>query len=92
MANVRKILDLCTSHVPEHIAESVKAVEGIVAVMSSEYGWLMWVPQGANWRDEFPECPPECARIIDYARSHGCSYVMFDCDAEEDPALPTWDW
>ena len=30
-------------------------------------------------------------RIGEHAREHGCEYVLFDADAEIDPALPVFD-
>lgn len=94
MPRIRQILDLSTSHLPfDHWATVLDTVEGVVAY-ELDYGWLMWVPDDPDDSDEGDGhvLPGSILKIQRYARKHGCDYVLFDRDAEVDPALPTWEW
>lgn len=84
-----KVLDLSTAHIPEQYSQCLHEMqaEDVIAYQHSEYGYLMWVPAG-----EHDRAPTEIQRIIDFARSLGCEYVLFDRDADVIDDLPHWDW
>lgn len=89
MPRIIHVLDLSTAHLPEKMGADLTGTDGVTAYRMDEYGWLMWVPPAGPPDDE---TPTEITAIHRYARSHGCRYVLFDCDAETDPNLPTWEW
>jgi hypothetical protein len=91
---VRQFLDLSTRHLPDRFATQVNLTEcdGLV-VYEMRYGWLLWVPEDPDAREDFgPDVPHEVLVVQRYARSLGCDYVMFDRDGPVDPQLPSWDW
>ena len=89
----RLILDLSTSHLPEHLGTDLNAHDAVVAY-NLEYGWLMWVPDDPVVDDDDPmgRVPSEVLLIQLYARRWGCDYVLFDADGPVDPNLPAWEW
>lgn len=102
--NIRLLLDLSTSHLPENIAardddpERLNSYDGVTAY-PMRHGWLLWVPDdptdhASNYGDpaDGDGVPAEVLAIQVHARSLGCDWVTLDSDAEVDPALPTWRW
>ena len=92
-AAVRRMLELCTAHLPEHLgSHGLSSQDGVIAHHLT-YGWLMWVPPDPRAHaDEHPGMPPEVLTIQHYARVRGCDYVLFDADADQVDDLPAWDW
>lgn len=84
------LLDLSTTHLPDHLAEDLSGVPGVDAHATAS-GWLMTVP---NRRDtshmSHPPVPETLTAIWRYARSLGCDLVLFAADAEPVDQLPTW--
>lgn len=96
---IRKILDLSTAHLPQHLGSNlailpITSVDG-VNCQALEFGWFMWVPDNPEEYNADFGFSPDLAlitRIQRYARSYDCDYVLFDADASRDEALPTWEW
>lgn len=90
---LRPVLELSTAHLPEELGRTLGDVPGVSA-QRLEVGWLLWVPDdprdSANAMAD--EVPPEVLHIQGYARAWHCDYVLFDRDADPNPALPTWEW
>jgi hypothetical protein len=83
----RIFLDISTAHLQQQTCTRLDALPGVTAYAIPFYGWLMTVPA-----DNHGDWPAELAPIVDLARTHGCAYVVFDCDAEVIGGLPTYDW
>lgn len=104
MPNIRKVLDLSTAHLPEHLFNSEVDGDGAnvdsyhwgTVVYPLEHGALLWVPddpgESAEAGTQGETTQADVLRVQVYARSLGCDYVLFDADADEDPRLPTWNW
>ncbi len=104
---IRKFLDLSTNHLPEHLLNNLNDFNGVVAY-PAPYGAWLWVPDDPQARadenawmyrageedgDDFGDgFAPEILVVQLYARQFGCDYILFDADAEIDPALPSWPW
>jgi len=90
---VRRLLDLSTAHLPEHLgSHGLSTHDGVIAY-ELPHGWLMWVPPDPpTHAADYPDVPPEVLAIQRYARRLGCDFVLFDADAEQVDDLPTWDW
>lgn len=55
------------------------------------YGWFVWV--GQDPPEEVPEdLPVDLEVCAAYARQQGCSWLLFDADAELIPELPKFNW
>jgi hypothetical protein len=92
--NTFTVLDLSTAHLPEEIAagDHLCRVPGVLVVMRHQYGCLIYVPDSDdNWTD-LDLCPLPVARILLYARDHGCQYIYLDGDGDIVPELPVWEW
>jgi hypothetical protein len=93
--NIRKFLDLSTAHLSPSDRDHLDACAAPgsafgVAVAKTEDGWFVYAPDPADEVDD-RNLPPHLQVISAYARAQGCDYILFDCDAEIDPALPVFD-
>jgi hypothetical protein len=91
---IRRLLNLSTAHLPDHLGSSGLADSPGVLAYGTDRGWLMWVPQDpdeshAAMTDQIPDVVLAIQR---YARSLDCDYVLFDADADRVDDLPAWDW
>ena len=92
-ARIRRMLDLSTAHLPEHLGQSLHTADGVSAYRMI-YGFLMWVPDDPQKtaEAEIDGVPPEVLAVQLHARRLDCDYVLFDAGGDVDPDLPTWDW
>lgn len=90
-ANVRKFLDISTTHLPERLVRG--CFENVIRHDYAEGFWL-WVPDDPQDSNDAMEAkvPPEILRLQLYARGLDCDWIRFDADADEDDNLPTWNW
>jgi hypothetical protein len=85
------MLDLSTSHLPEHLGDALSGEDGVTAYELA-HGWLMWVPDDPDTHAaDYDAVPSEVLVVQRYARARGCDYVLFDADADTVTDLPTWD-
>ena len=91
---IRRVLDLSTAHLPEHLgSHGLSGEDGVTAYDLDGYGWLMWIPPDPDSHAaDYPGLPAEVLTIQRYARQRGCDYVLLDQDADIIDGLPTWDW
>jgi hypothetical protein len=65
-------------------------MEQPLAVSRTNYGWFVLA------RDAVVQSPmaipEEMPAILEFARSHGCDHVLFDCDGPEEPTLRLYPW
>jgi hypothetical protein len=80
-AQVQKVLDLSTQHVPGPDPDwgNLRAVE-------HEHGWIVFV----NPNDDGN--PDWWRHIGEMAKSHGCLMVNFDSAADTVDCFETWEW
>jgi hypothetical protein len=88
MPEIRKTMCLSTGHTPEGLAAKLLETDAVAGGNYGDYGWFMY----AHDEDINGDIGPELMRVFEYARSHGCGFVVFDCDADTIDELPTWDW
>ncbi|MFJ2745454.1 hypothetical protein ACIO3O_37995 [Streptomyces sp. NPDC087440] len=86
---IRSLLDLSTAHLREETCIALGSYEDVVAYPTT-HGWLMYASEEADFT-EGDDWPPELLPIVELARANGCTYVLFDADAPETDALPTFD-
>jgi hypothetical protein len=92
--NIRKFLDLSTGHLDRSDRDHLDACAATggavgVAVARTEHGWFVYAADASDGVDD-RNLPPHLRLISTYARAHGCDYILFDCDADIDPALPVF--
>ncbi len=91
MPRVRRFIDLSNRHLPMDTAYDLIHFDGVTAHEFAE-GWLVYVPPDPRERAEEEYVPAEVLNLQYIARSLDCDYILFDRDADVDPALPYWDW
>lgn len=54
-----------------------------------DFAWFMWVPdkETDHLRDPIPA---DMAMIFEYARQHGCEYLLIDVEQDINPDLPVY--
>ncbi|MEU7480483.1 hypothetical protein AB0A63_31210 [Lentzea sp. NPDC042327] len=89
---ILKLLVLSTAHLSEEIGTRLHHHHQ-VGVHQTRYGWLVWIPNLDDPDDSDPQqMPEELPRIFQLGRDNGCTYVLFDRDAEVTALLPAFDW
>jgi hypothetical protein len=85
---IRKFLTCSVDNIPtefrQHLAETANE-HWRVAGFGGEYGWFLWCQE-----DPDPEIPEELQAVFNFAREHGCDYVLFDRDGELLEGFPTF--
>lgn len=90
--DIRSFLILSTIHVPQSVAQMLDQTPReewpLCGGHWSSYGWFLWCHE----EDVEGNIPPELMVVFDFARSKGCNYVLFDCDADQRDDLPQFEW
>ncbi|MET8680972.1 hypothetical protein ABZW18_26175 [Streptomyces sp. NPDC004647] len=86
---IRSFLDLSTAHLRKESRADLNSYEGVVAYKTT-YGWLVYASEDADLA-EGDDWPSELLPLVKLARANGCEYILFDADAPETDALPTFD-
>jgi hypothetical protein len=95
---ILKILTCSLSHVPDRFAERMREQANLGRSLgrehsfwpfAGEYGIVLFAPNRAAVEEDFggTDCPDDIARILVYAGSLGCSFVLFDEDGDELPGF-----
>lgn len=87
------MLTLSTAHVTPQTAEWLDNEEsvaegGIHCYPKDEYGWFLNINSAVYLRS----LPEDLVNVINYAKSHGYSFVCLDRDADECSDLETYEW
>ncbi len=61
-----------------------------LAIASTHYGWF--IPTRQAEEPDRAQIPDEVLAAMRVGREQGCDYLLFDCDAGEIDALPTFPW
>ncbi len=85
---LRLFFDCSTAHLKQSTYDMLEQIadDGEVFTASTPYGWFVWAEE-----DPQPDLPDELAAIMAHARSKGAKYILFDCDAPENPELPVFE-
>jgi len=85
-----KMLALSTGHVTPETRDALN--DGAhCAYQKGDWGWFVPVFDPDD-DDRDGGAPDDLVAICRYAREQGCSWLMFDCDADPIPGLATYDW
>lgn len=89
---VRKFLDLSTAHLRPETVDLIDGEHSPVLRFPhpDEYGWFIYVDEDWAVEDCSQSAPQDLVECLRYAAKAGCPYILFDCDAEIDEALPTY--
>lgn len=62
---------------------------GVTVGRYGDFAWFMWVPdkETDHLRDPIPA---DMAMIFEYARQHGCEYLLIDVEQDILPDLPVY--
>lgn len=71
--------------------DTVSPAADILIVYPHCHGWFVYAGTDEEMMKK-ADVPPELLYVFRYAKRHGCDWICFDQDAEEDPDLPTFDW
>ena len=99
---IRKFLTVSASHLPPGFADRLRdqatngrglGREHSLWPFSGEYGFFVYAPGEADIEEDADEAdiPDSVARILFYARSLGCSFVLFDVDGDVIEGFETLD-
>ena len=93
---ISKILTLSTAHITESVSEALDNDPntnelGLTVYKKADYGWFIYIPEDYDKtaKEGLPECLKAC---IDLALKNDCNILCLDCDGEEEPTLPTYEW
>ena len=86
---VQLMLTLSTAHLREATCNQWLRDHCVAACEKTDVGWFVYVcdDPGQGVRP-----PNELTAVMDYARSVGCNWIMFDCDGPVQPGLVEFDW
>ncbi|MBF9135252.1 hypothetical protein I0C86_41110 [Plantactinospora sp. S1510] len=94
-----RVLELANCHLPEEVFDDLLDMDGVHADpitrvhLGGQIGALVYAPEDDEYHVQwYGSMPPELARVLRYARSQGCRYVLFERDAPDDDNLPYWEW
>lgn len=85
-ADVVRMLDVSTSHLPQDICENLGDYNLITT--KREFGWLIVVPEIINNH----LLPEPLARLLVYAERRNCPYILLDADGPNHESLSSYDW
>lgn len=84
MAHFLRYLDISTRHISP---ETLNGGSVHHHIADYEAGAFFYVP------DEIDEdCPRDLGKVLEYAKTNGCSIVRFDGDADTVDTLPFYEW
>lgn len=88
---ISKMLIISTAHISKATNELLENnAAGIVAYPKGEYGWLILVN---NWKTEKKYITSDVLKkVLTFAESKGCDWLMLDRDAAEVDELPIYEW
>jgi len=94
---IEKMLTLSTAHVTADTAAQLDdrlhqmlGTAPFICFQKDDYGWFVHVPAVPDPRHE--QIPPDLNACMAMARAEGCTWLMFDRDADPVEGLPTYDW
>lgn len=96
MTEVQSFIALCTSHLTKETADYLTVTNHedwpYAGGPYAGYGWFFYAHDENNSLIGEQSIPADLWAVMTYARKQGCSYVLFDRDADTTEELPTYDW
>lgn len=97
---IEPMLAISTAHVSEETAKRLTndEIDGIIAYAHDDYGWQISITDDDEQVAERAErvaagaFPQELHVAMEYARSLGCCWLLFDNGAEAIEGLKTYEW
>lgn len=96
---IEKMLTLSTAHVSEDTAalledtlQQTLGTAPFICFQKDDYGWFVHVPADVSMRESLDTFPEDLRTCMDHARAEGCTWLMFDRDADLVEGLPAYDW
>ena len=86
------MLEISSQNITEKTGELLNnsSLRGFITVYNKEnYGWFIYNFYEKENKNVIPE---DLLRIMDYAASLNCSWIMLDCDIEPNQKLPIYKW
>jgi hypothetical protein len=98
-AHIEGLMALSTAHVSKTTADHLQLNSlDVVRYEHGDYGWLIHVPSDQDFwapvqaKAQAGEFQTDLFDVMDYARRHGCCWLLLDADADRVAGLLTFDW
>jgi hypothetical protein len=88
MPEIEPMLVLVTNHLTDFTCNTFLPAHDGAVWEKGEYGWFVYVVED----DVDNDVPEDLRQCMEYARSLGCFWIMFDRDGSAIDQLPTYDW
>lgn len=93
--DITKCLTISSAHISGDTARQLSIepdtnILGLSVYEKGEYGW--WVYVGNELENITDDLPDDLMRCICEAFAWDCQWLCIDCDGEEVPGLPIYDW
>jgi hypothetical protein len=85
---ILKVLDMCTSHISRESRDWVTTN----ASYENESGWLVNVNRFDDGWGFFNEPPDDIKKLLEFADSCGCCYILFDSGGPEYKQFDRFVW
>jgi hypothetical protein len=84
-----RMLEISTGHVSKEGVDILTDPNNsdVSVYDKGDYGWIIFVESEID--DKLEQSLKD---ILQYAKDHGCQWVMLDCDGIEIDELPIYDW
>jgi transcriptional regulator with XRE-family HTH domain len=97
---IANMMVLTTGHVMQETAKWLdsKDKNPIIVYPKGEYGWIiplfddLFIMLKELDEQGGLEVPNDLLNVLHFAYKHGCTWVMFDCDADAVDGLPSYEW
>jgi hypothetical protein len=91
----RRFVVISTAHVAETTAKRLDNTPAkewpCLGGPYGEYGWFLYA-HDENSGVGKDAIPAELFDVMTWARTQGCDYILFDCDADQIDRLPAFNW
>ena len=85
---IYKMLTLSTAHIKPETAKWLDKANSCSPVYKKdEFGWFIFI----DYSEKHDNIPKDLAKVIDFAKKNGCSWLCLDRDANETKLLPVYD-
>jgi hypothetical protein len=91
---IRPVLNASTAHITKKDDDLLKREDNPLSPYRYEFGYFIHVGEDLGERKAALEYghSETLLDLVDEARDRGCHYLQLDCDGEEYPELPTYEW
>ena len=87
--SIWKYLDISTGHINKDTADWLDTnPQGVIVHPKGEYGWFVYAMQ----KELDDDVPLDLVKVLVYAKSKKCVWVVLDCDGELISQLDHYKW